>query len=518
MKIPTCLLSALTFASISSGVLYGESAELGEQWAQIQEGIKFLESDEARVKTLKVELQHFSTSLQGLLEKDQFSALHDSLFRNNRWDFSVIPGLQEKMVVFEMQLKEEVARREDAQVAAGEALLGGVGEELKSAGQPEELDALLARLAAYRPGEYGNSQKLVMLHQKLQVALQIVGNWQEYLMAEESGDKNASKSNLQQIASQLATSPIFPRSMVLRLLNPATPQATENSGKAAGSAQSVNPEEIIARLTETGDTAAALTELRSVPKAEFIGVYETVLRHVQLADDLRKLEPAMVESEVFANLRSISSPLGPDSRNWLALAMDQIALNAITRNYGMEAQSAKATSSRKVLGSIATATRDQQDWPKLRKAINSIENLNGYGIQSTKRAVDLRLISLLELGAVAEQREDYESAAAAYLEASSMDGIYLQREVGYSKLADLKAKAPDKVESVLSKAEERKIRAEAARFAAEAESRRIFNESERRGPAQRPRAAELAAMRPLLEEIVAEFMQEKRQEAVPESK
>jgi hypothetical protein len=45
----------------------------------------------------------------------------------------------------------------------------------------------------------------------------------------------------------------------------------------------------------------------------------------------------------------------------------------------------------------------------------------------------LKIISLLELGKAAEQCDDFEGAATAYLEASSIDGLYLQREVAYAK-------------------------------------------------------------------------------------
>jgi len=44
--------------------------------------------------------------------------------------------------------------------------------------------------------------------------------WQDYLIAEETGNLQASRTKLDYISSQLASTPILPRSMVLRLLNP----------------------------------------------------------------------------------------------------------------------------------------------------------------------------------------------------------------------------------------------------------------------------------------------------------
>lgn len=221
----------------------------------------------------------------------------------------------------------------------------------------------------------------------------------------------------------------------------------------------------------------------------------------------------MSESEVFANIRNLQNSQG-QNRFSLARAIDQIALNALARSYGIETPSARTTSTRKILESIASGAREQQDWPKLRKVINSIETLNAgsYGQDTQKRTNDLKIISLLELGKSAEQRNDFEAATIAYLEASSIDGLYLQRELAYGSLADLKQKSPDKVAPVLAKAEESRQRAKAARYAAELEGRSRMMMGGGM-PFDRMRSQDMTLMRPMIQEVVAEFLKEKRLEA-----
>ncbi len=59
----------------------------------------------------------------------------------------------------------------------------------------------------------------------------------------------------------------------------------------------------------------------------------------------------------------------------IARAINQIALNAIGRSYGLEPSSSKTTTTPKVLDAIATDAANRKDWPKLRKVINSIQSL-----------------------------------------------------------------------------------------------------------------------------------------------
>jgi hypothetical protein len=85
--------------------------------------------------------------------------------------------------------------------------------------------------------------------------------------------------------------------------------------------------------------------------------------------------------------------------------------------------------------------------------------------------------------------------------------------VAYAKLADLKKKFPDQVAPVIAKAEESRQRAEAARYAADMEVRERLMRG-REMPDDRPRSREeMSKLRMMVQEVVAEFLKEKRLEA-----
>ncbi len=496
---------------LSSAVLQGEPADLSAQLDQIRALLKPNESDSAEAKKVKAMMEQYPANWQSLVDRDQLLRIAEYGTRITGLDLSSVPDLATKIEAFNKSAKEESERREQAKLTAAEALLAQVGDQLKNARKAEDLDALMLTLTTNKFSDYENSPKLSAISRQLQGALQIVANWQEYLIAEETGNAQQSRSSLQQVSSQLASTPVLPRSIVLRLLNPTAPIV---GTKGAETTQArITVEAVMARLAESGDSAAAAEDLKSVPKTSLSGSDESNFpKYLQTVEDLRKLEPAMSESEAFTNIRmTVQQSQG---RFFLTRAIDQIAINAITRSYGIDNLSAKNTSARKVLEGIAAEARQQQDWPKLRKAMISMENLNGAtcGQEALKRTSDFKIISLLELGKVAEQRDDFEGAATAYLEASSIDGLYLQREVAYAKLADLKKKFPDQVAPVIVKAEESRQRAEAARYAADMEVRERLMRS-REMPDDRPRSREeMSKLRMMVQDVVAEFLKEKRLE------
>lgn len=482
--------------------------------------LKPLDSDSAELKAAKSALRGYPDQLQRLIDQNQLSRFggDGGLFESGGMAARV-PGLAEQLRVVSALVKKRQEALERAQIDEAEALLARVGEALKTARKAEELDALLADLSAYRNDDYAGSRRLSALYRNLQSALQIVGNWQEYLIAEESGDFRASRENLQQVASQLSTHPVIPRSLVLRLLNPVAPKREADGGGRSEQA-SRGIEGVIARLAETGDSAAALAELKAGSKAALADSNGAeLLRNLEAIEVLRRLEPTMSEAEVFANLRNLASNSQQNGRFTFNLAVDQIALNTIARHYGIETPAAKSTSARMVLESIAVEARDKRDWPKLRKAIQSLDQLapGSYSSDSAKRSFDLKIIALLELGEAATARQDLEAAASAFYEATGIDGYYLQREIAYERLAELKRKDPAKVEAVLAKAEENRQRADALRHGAEIEARNRSSMSmHHRGIlGERMSEQEMIVLRSVVQQVVAEFLREKRSDPAP---
>ena len=509
MKIPSLIACVLTSTFIASANLHGQAAIWSAQLDEIRALLKPNDADSADTKNMKASLSRYPVAWQRLLDTNQGPLISSEYSSRDmdRVDLSAIPGLATKIAAFARSIAEENERRENALIAESEALIIRIGETLKTAQKAEDLDPLMLTLSQTNITEYDNNRKLVTISRQLQTARQITGHWQDYLIAKETGNFKESRNHLEQLSSELAITPIIPRSMVLRLLNFQAPKSPDAHVGAVGLPQ-ITLDEIQAKLAESGDTATALAELKATAGSNSND--STLLRYVQSIEELRKLEPSMAESEVFANIRTIQSSQG---RNTIHRAIEQIALNAIARSYAIATPDAKITSARKVLETMAITARDAQDWPKLRKTINSLDNLNSgsYNSDSQKRTYDLKIISLLELGMAAEQRDDLEAAAAAYLEASSIDGQYLQREVAYNKLADLKETSPEMVARFLTKAEENRQRAEAARYAAELESRNQMMMN-RGMPGERMRREDLTLLRPLIQEVVAEFLKEKRLE------
>lgn len=511
------LISGLAMFHPCTGLRAGET-DFSAPLEEMRKLLKPLESDPADVKETKSQLRGYPDQLQRMIEQDQLSRFSsDSGLFQYQGMAARVPGLAEQLNALAALVKKEQTAREQAKIEEAEALLARVAEQLKTAKKAEELDALLSDLSGYRNDEYSGPGRLSALHRNLQSALQIVGNWQEYLIAEESGNFQESRNNLQQISSQLSSNPIIPRSMVLRLLNPAPPKRA-----ASGDGQPEEPprriDGIIARLSETGDSAAAMAEIKAIPKAAMVDSSSAdFLRNLEAIEVLRRLEPKMSEGEVFANLRNMGSNSQHNGRFVFNLAIDQIALNAIARHYGIETQSAKSSSARKVLESIAVEARDKRNWPVLRQAIQSLDNLGSasYSTDSAKRSYDLKIIALLELGEAAAARQDLEAAASAFFEATGIDGYYLQRGIAYERLAELKQKDPEKVRAILAKAEESRQRADAARYGAEIEARSRSSMYQRGMPGERMSEQEMIILRSVVQQVVAEFLKEKRLEAAP---
>lgn len=252
MKNRISLLTVLAATVISCASLHGQPADFSTQLDQIRALLKPAETDSPEVKNVKATLQRYPDTWQSLLDRDQLGNLTEYGTRNAGADLSSVPEIAAKIDAFTKSVKEEVERRESAKVAAVEVLIAQVADQLKSAKKAEDLDALLLELGKNKTAEYGNNPKLSALYREMQGALQIVGNWQEYLIAEETGNAQESRSNLQQISSQLSSTPIIPRSIVLRLLNPATPKSA-----GTGEGEAIEPRAsldlLLAKLTESGE-------------------------------------------------------------------------------------------------------------------------------------------------------------------------------------------------------------------------------------------------------------------------
>jgi hypothetical protein len=194
MKCNTFFLRFLASLVISGASVHAQSADLGKQLDEITELLKPSPADSEAAKSVKAMMAQYPANLRSLIAKDQFGALNDYGSRGMGGDFSAVPQLSELMAAFYKSAKEEMQRREQAKVTEGEALIAQVGERLVKAKKAEDLDELMQSLSNTKISEYDNSPTLAALSRKLQGALRIVASWQEYLIAEEVGDAQQSRS------------------------------------------------------------------------------------------------------------------------------------------------------------------------------------------------------------------------------------------------------------------------------------------------------------------------------------
>ena len=379
MKISSAISGILAASFLASAAVHAKTPNLPAQIEEIRALLEPDDSDSQQAKILKIELRRFPDSWQQLLDNEQFD------FSKCRVtvDTTPLPEIAAKITELFQDAKTEYNRRETARIAKLEALLDHVGETLKTAHKAEELDALLLTLSKTRISDYDNNRRLTALSRDLQNSLEIVTCWQDYLIAKESGNASEIRTNLERISRQLAGSPLIERSFVLRLLKSLAPKSADaGDGSGLGSDPRTPYDEIQSKLAETGDSAAALAAIKTIPRSQ-LGRSDDgyFLRALQALEDLRKLEPTMTESEVFANIRNLQTSQ-PQGRLSLARAIDQVALNAIARSYAIDTPDAKTSSARKVLEAIASNASKALDWPKLRKTINLLDNLgtaDGWG-------------------------------------------------------------------------------------------------------------------------------------------
>lgn len=309
---------------ISGSNAFAQPADLTKQLDEITALLKPSAADTEAAKNVKAALAAYPNTLRSLIANDQLVRVADYGNRSGIGDLSAVPQLSERVTEFFRTVELEMASREQAKVSEGEALLMRVGTQLVNAKKAEDLDELMKSVSNIKVSEYNNSPSLAALSSKLQGALRIVAEWQEYLIAEEVGDAQQSRSSMQQISSQLSSTPIFPRSIALRILNPM--QATAAASGATGTESRIAVEDIMNQLIETGDSAAALEQFKSVPKASLSDSNESSIPGMLASiETIRKLEPSMAESEALANLRTIYQNTQSSNRIVFSRALDQVA-------------------------------------------------------------------------------------------------------------------------------------------------------------------------------------------------
>lgn len=150
---------------------------------------------------------------------------------------------------------------------------------LINAQKPEDLDPFLREITSLTNRNSSSSnQELSILRNQLSRCVTIISEWQDYLIAEEAKNPTDCKRALENISRQLGSTPIVPRSHILRLLNPRAeaprdspvPDASERASEKTppGDSTFVTYSEILAAFAQKPDLDLALKQLNLLPTAQ----------------------------------------------------------------------------------------------------------------------------------------------------------------------------------------------------------------------------------------------------------
>ncbi len=161
------------------------------------------------------------------------------------------PAVSQALEKFQTALNLEAKELEEAELARIDSLLTEVGEVIRKAAKPKDLDAILDKMD--KLGESRSerrSEKLSAAYQAMRPTRQFAASWQDYLQALASGSRNKANQILRNLTSTNTSIPV-PRSLVIALID-------ESASPSAGAG--AMPQEI----KELDQMAPVLRHLRAM--------------------------------------------------------------------------------------------------------------------------------------------------------------------------------------------------------------------------------------------------------------
>ncbi|MEY2526803.1 MAG: hypothetical protein QOE73_1574 [Verrucomicrobiota bacterium] len=131
------------------------------------------------------------------------------------------------------QLLLEVANREDAVVNRIDDAVKKAGQACLDAKNPQDLDTTLRELSELRPGDQTfRPERVRAAYSKLDVALNFVAQWQDYLVKKAKGEKKEASAIIQRLIDHNNVYPVVARSELLDRVEPSpSPAATATPEK-----------------------------------------------------------------------------------------------------------------------------------------------------------------------------------------------------------------------------------------------------------------------------------------------
>lgn len=391
---------------------------------------------------------------------DTYLTRYDPLLISNEFGASVLK--------IGASVSKEHSRTVNEWLKKGEALYEKVGERLRKAKRPEELDDILVKLTElserpnYQSQNSYKSKEINSLTGKLQGSVQIVSKWQDYLIADNQRNAKACRSALQNISSSLSRNPIIPRSYVLRLLNPELPSQESRSEEEEQLEADITPShqplsfaEIIENYRKDLNTSQALDSLRLLPSAQLSdrGV-KKALENFTIFAEVEKLAP----TASFTELIELANKLRMKERDtplFFRPALDKLLTRALKKEFNLS--SSGGTSSPFVLleNEIETAAKNE-NWFHMGKLLEAYKHLGKTVINYQLYKYDedaTEIIQHLMLGKKSEELDDVRNAVIHYRAASTKSRSLFLAGLGFDQLKKIKTKQGDKFNQLLQEAD-----------------------------------------------------------------
>ena len=374
---------------------------------------------------------------------------------------------REALDAFNAELEKHLKELSEARIEELEDFFTRLRNEIITAKKPEDLDPLLEEISKQSTDRNFSSgmqnREISNLQQKVSQSSAIVSEWQNYLMAESVNDGPACKRALENVSRYLTSTPLIPRSHVLRLLNPEvsipppTPPKPVNDADptpAADTATFTPFPEIEKALEGGGDWKEIAKMLATLPPAQQADQQISEFRNA--IDKLITLS-ALEEAVSFLELIDAFISANEESRilkgTSFRAARDNFLMKSLKRHYAetLKKTESKATSPAQLLDQLTSHHLDLSEWALASKVLSDHEalaRLDRYGSERVYSS-DAEALKALARAEAAASAEEVELAIKYYrlaAEKSSDARVFRASFEGLKALKEAKPEAFEKAE------------------------------------------------------------------------
>jgi len=204
------------------------------------------------------ETQMFLSRLQAAMSATQPHQVDQAL--NELSGYATTPQMQEAVANVRLAIKKDRDAAENSYASQVAAALNQAEEAVKTAKTPQEIDAPMKALSAFR-NQQGNdrrSEETRMLLNKVSPTLNFLQRWQDYLAAKAAGSENRARDSLRNLLNNENVE-FIPRSQILLELQK---YPTDEDRNEPTKTEEIDA--IVAKMTTLDDIPQAIQQLRQL--------------------------------------------------------------------------------------------------------------------------------------------------------------------------------------------------------------------------------------------------------------